>query len=49
MKETVDKDYESGFPLLSFIVLGGIMALLYQFWLRTNPKVAQKTNKPHSF
>ena len=56
MKDTVDADYDTGFPLMSFSILVAIFGMLYSIWLRINPKIGSNSGstrssggKPHSY
>eukprot|EP00347_Sterkiella_histriomuscorum_P022120 403331610 len=43
MKESVDKDYETGFPLISFMILIGILGMLFQIYQKINQKMVGST------
>ncbi len=53
MKNTVDADYDTGFPIMSFMLLVVIFGMLYSIWLRINPKLGnngtKSSGKPHSY
>ena len=48
MKESIDHDYETGFPLFSFLILAAIMFILYQVYDKINQKMGGTTRSSKS-
>lgn len=51
MKESVDRDYETGFPMFSFMILVSIIGMLFQVYSKINQKMvgSTKSTKTHVY
>jgi hypothetical protein len=51
MKASVDSDFETGFPIISFAILLGILGFLASIYSKINQKVAGNTkgSKTHMY